>query len=773
MKQVFKAVALLSCICICLATAKAQNVVQAEYFFGTDPGFGNATQISISTPAANIPSLSFGANVSSLSNGVHMLYLRTKDANGRWSQTHTHLMAKVQPVFTNPNTAVNVDYAEYFVDTDPGAGNGTAISLTPAVNISNLSFGINIASISPGIHTLYLRVKDAQGKWSIVSNMLFAKVQTLSGNPHTTSNITKLEYFFDSDPGLGNGTDVPVTANADISGMAFNANVSSLTPGIHTLYLRSKDAQGKWSIVQHMQFAKVQPPQTNPHTAGNIVKMEYFFNADPGLGNGIDVPVAPGQNLSNVAFNASVASLSTGLHTLYVRTKDAQGKWSITFHQIFTRIQGLSGNPAIISKIEKAEYFFNTDPGLGNGFNIPLTPGTDISAISFNANISSLGNGIHTLYVRSRDSLGQWSITQNLLFAKVQAPATNPHSTSNIVKLEYFYDNDPGFGNGTDVPVTAAPDISTFAFTANVASLTNGIHTLYLRAKDAQGKWSIVNNTSFAKVQPLSTNPHSRSNISRIEYFVDTDPGIGNATPLTFTPDTGVSNLTFNVDMTVLVNGPHRLYIRSRDAQGKWSITNIHPFNGGTAPLSIQLISFEAKLQPNKQVQLEWITEQEKDVARYIIDRSRDASNWENVGEQLPLSSNATERRVYQMLDKEPGTGVIYYRLTEVDLNGKKTQAPIRFVKIGEEEHMASSLFPNPNDGKRINISSGIFADGEVTIAIMASDGKIHLSETVNAPHAGTFTLSDVHLAAGSYFVNLTSKHKAESLKLQVIGNQF
>src|SRR5690606_31995722 len=109
--------------------------------------------------------------------------------------------------------------------------------------------------------------------------------------------------------------------------------------------------------------------------------------------------------------NANVNTLLTGLHTLYVRTKDAQGKWSITFQQQFTRIQGLNSNPAQVSKITKAEYFFDTDPGFGNGINIPLTPGIDISALSFNADISALSNGVHTLFVRSCDSLGQWSTT--------------------------------------------------------------------------------------------------------------------------------------------------------------------------------------------------------------------------------------------------------------------------------------------------------------------------------------------------------------------------
>lgn len=772
MKQAYRGIVyLFCCACLCM-TARAQNITQAEYFFDSDPGYGSGTQISIATPAPNISGLSFNAGVSALSNGIHTLFIRTKDANGRWSQTYAHTMAKVQPMFPNPSAASAIVQAEYFIDTDPGYGNGTTITLTPAVNISALSFNVDLSSVSTGLHTLYVRTKDATG-WSIVSSTPFAKVQGTFGNPNATSNITKVEYFFDSDPGFGNGIDVPITAAANISGLVFNANVSSLSQGMHTLYVRSRDAQGKWSVVNSINFAKVQGLFTNPNSSGNIVKMEYFFDTDPGFGNGVDVPLTSGTDISNFTFNANVNTLLTGLHTLYVRTKDAQGKWSITFQQQFTRIQGLNSNPAQVSKITKAEYFFDTDPGFGNGINIPLTPGIDISALSFNADISALSNGVHTLFVRSCDSLGQWSTTNHLGFAKVQPLFNNLNTQSNIVKLEYFFDADPGFGNGTDVPVVSGLNISSLAFNANVSALNNGVHTLYVRSKDAQGKWSVVNETVFARVQPLIGNPNTQSNIVQIEYFVDTDPGIGNGIWVPLSSDTNVTALSLNVDMTVLVNGSHILYIRSKDAQGKWSITNSWAFNGGTAPLAMSLISFDAKLLEDKKVILEWITAYEADVADYTIERSYDASRWTVVGKKLPLGGDPEKERVYQMVDEEPGTGIVYYRLTETDINGQKTQAPIRFVQINENAIADAVLYPNPNDGTLINIRSAAFTEGDVLIHIIGADGKVCFSQTIPQQTSPLTILSDLHLATGNYFINLQGKNKTETLKLQVTGKTF
>ncbi|HSN59423.1 MAG TPA: hypothetical protein VLR49_00705, partial [Ferruginibacter sp.] len=68
--------------------------------------------------------------------------------------------------------------------------------------------------------------------------------------------------------------------------------------------------------------------------------------------------------------------------------------------------------------INRAEYFFNTDPGFGNGITIPITPAPNLNDINFNANISGLSQGLNSLFIRSRDANGIWSITNRFLFVR-------------------------------------------------------------------------------------------------------------------------------------------------------------------------------------------------------------------------------------------------------------------------------------------------------------------------------------------------------------------
>ncbi len=756
-----------------IASGNAQvNIVAGEYFFDTDPGYGNGTSITISLPAPNLPGILVNANTAPLTFGVHALYIRTRDANGIWSMTNTIYFAKVAAISNNSNSINNINTLEYFYDIDPGFGNGTNVPITASTNISSLLVNVNVASLSTGVHTLYIRARDSLGKWSMTNNFNFAKVQLPIANANSISKINKLEYFYDTDLGYGNGTDIPISSASNISSLLVNVNVASLSDGVHTLYIRSRDSLGKWSMANNFNFAKVKFVSSNPYTSSNINKMEYFFNTDPGYGNGVNVPITSAANINGFLLNANLVSLPSGLHTLYIRTRDTLGNWSMTNSFTFTKLSVTPNNPFIASKINKVEYFYDLDPGYGNGVNVPVTPGVNLSGLVINTDVTALANGVHTLYIRSRDSLGLWSMTNSFNFAKVQTPFGNTNITTSITQAEYYYNTDPGFGNGTSIPsLTGANNLTNVTFNASVASLPNGVHTLYIRTKDSLGKWSMTNSFTFAKVQALFGNPHTISDIVYVEYFVDIDPGFGNGVSVPVpTPSSNVTPLSFNVDMTFLVNGAHRLYIRSKDAQGKWSITNIFSFNGGMIPLSIKLISFEATVYEKVKAQLRWVTENEQQVSHYTIERSKDATTWKLVGSQKPKSNNANNRNEYQLIDDEPGLGITYYRLTEHDQDGKTSIAPIRFITIENGSASLATLFPNPNNGKLVTIQSDILKQDGVEVTIITTDGKLYYKQSLSTHGASSVTLSELELPVATYFVNLKSGQQSQSLKLQVVG---
>ena len=75
------------------------------------------------------------------------------------------------------------------------------------------------------------------------------------------------------------------------------------------------------------------------------------------------------------------------------------------------------------------------------------------------------------------------------------------------------------------------------------------------------------------------TVPVENRNIIKAEYFFNTDPGVGKGQPLALIPATDISGLTFVAEVQNLPLGTNRLYVRAMDADGRWSLTNIHAFS--------------------------------------------------------------------------------------------------------------------------------------------------------------------------------------------------
>jgi hypothetical protein len=67
------------------------------------------------------------------------------------------------------------------------------------------------------------------------------------------------------------------------------------------------------------------------------------------------------------------------------------------------------------TQIVKAEYYFDTDPGVGNGSNLVLSPDDTVTVTSLMP-VNSLSNGWHKVGLRTRDNLGIWTTKEERSF---------------------------------------------------------------------------------------------------------------------------------------------------------------------------------------------------------------------------------------------------------------------------------------------------------------------------------------------------------------------
>ena len=279
--------------------------------------------------------------------------------------------------------------------------------------------------------------------------------------------------------------------------------------------------------------------------------------------------------------------------------------------------------------ITRVEYYLDTDPGKGLATGIPITPAQNLSSISVSVPVGSLSQGVHIMGVRSQDANGAWSLDNGWVFLK---PYTSlvAGPVPNIVRVEYYIDTDPGRGLATNVPVIAATDISGIAVTVPVSSLSQGVHIMGVRSQDANGAWSLDNAWIFLKPY-LSLLAGPFPAITRLEYYVDTDPGLGMATSIPLTSATDISGLSATLSLPALNDSAHTLYVRSQDANGAWSLDNAFSFTF-TGILPVTLLDFTAVLTPQQYTFLQWSTSAEENSAYYNVQRTSDGLHFSNIG---------------------------------------------------------------------------------------------------------------------------------------------
>ncbi|MBN1340446.1 MAG: hypothetical protein JXA03_14045 [Bacteroidales bacterium] len=463
--------------------------------------------------------------------------------------------------------APDIVSVEYFLDSDPGFGNGAQVPVTAGANIDE-NFSIDLAAIPTGFHKLFIRVKNSNGKWSLTDLRDIFKIR-MPDSPPPAKDVVSLEYFFDTDPGFGNGMSLPVT-----TGLAINENyvidITSLTVGFHVIFFRVQDSDGVWSFTDKRDIFKIRLPDPQP-PAKDVTALEYFFDTDPGFGSATSLPVTAGLNIDK-DYVIDITSLTVGFHVIFFRVQDSDGIWSFTDKRDIFKIR-LPDPPPPTKDVVGLEYFFDTDPGFGNGTSLPVTSGLNIDE-SYSVDITSLSDGFHTLFFRVQDSNEVWSLTDKRDIFKIRLPDPSP-PTKDVVALEYFFDTDPGFGNGASLPVTTGLNIDE-SYSLDISGLSAGFHTLFFRVKDSDSLWSLTDKRDIFKLETTGPRPPA-PNLAAMEYFIDTDPGFGNGTPVPVPASQNVDE-SFLVDVSGLITGNHILFVRVLDENGNWTLTHIEQY---------------------------------------------------------------------------------------------------------------------------------------------------------------------------------------------------
>ncbi len=419
----------------------------------------------------------------------------------------------------------------------------------------------------------------------------------------------------------------------------------------------------------------------------------------------------------------SIYSCASG--TTFTYQLDANSEVEI---QVFEGIGGSNVGVDIVKVVplSLAGNVSRTCPTSGSAF-IDFTDASGRLIASVNPNSNNLGNVTITSYVGTPAVMNACAQPSNPLYSTVYMGRT-------------WVMNSSAYPSGTNFPSNV-----TVRLPFNNSELTS-LNT----AADA----STTGNPNDGG----TTTPATLANLMLTKITGATENGVANAADCAST----ILGITANAG-----TGTNYLSIASTSYidfnVGQFSEFFLHK-NNANMPLPVELISFSGTCT-DKGTELTWQTASESNNDYFIVQRSRDGQNWEDLT-TVSGNGNSTQLIDYDWLD-EAGFGDMYYRLTQVDFNGDRYEKQAIFVNC-ESESTKFNVYPNPTQADfTVEVNSTKEVES-ATISIIDVTGKALVHRNVEI-HSGvnTFNFGD-QLESGTYLIRVSIEGEIQTLRLVV-----
>lgn len=654
--------------------------------------------------------------------------------------------------------------------------NGRVTSLS--LNDNNLS-----GSIPSSIENLTeLRYLDFAGNHlngnipSTLGNLeniiiLYLQGNQLSGSiPSSLGNLTKCTYF-----SLGNNNltdNIPSSLGNLLSVQSFYLGDNQLNgtippslgylPNCAFLYLGNNDLTGEipyelgnFLNIKQIDLSGNLLTGTIPPQLGNLKTLLTLNLSSNQLKGNIPSSFSNLENLSSLSLsynqlNGSIPTSLGNLKNLYfinLRNNQLSGSIPESFgnltglvHLILKNNQ-LSGTiPSTLGRLSKLSTLNLMSNHLGGS--IPSSLGNDTSLTIIDFQLNKLTGQIPATFGNLKN-LGKFNTysgaTGYLDLSYNQLSHTIPSSLGNLSNLDYI-------------------NMSNNLLTGEIPSTLSNLSNLDFL--------SIANN-KFT-FNGMETLVESLGNIDSLIYFPQDTLPIYNQNNIVSVSAGGTpSNDTFRLFkdgvLETMQIGDSTFEITST---GKYNITVTNAIatkltlfsdtiNITTLPISLS--SFSAIKKPSS-VLLNWQTASEQNNAYFAIERSNNGNtNFKEIA-RVNSKGNSNQLQQYSFEDFSPLSGSNYYRLKQVDKDGKSTYSKAVFVDF--DKPILIKLYPNPV--KDILVLEGLNANTKTTISIIDLQGNV-LGKT--SATNSTYKWNIKQLPAGNYYVRIEADKKVETMK--------
>ena len=140
----------------------------------------------------------------------------------------------------------------------------------------------------------------------------------------------------------------------------------------------------------------------------------------------------------------------------------------------------------------------------------------------------------------------------------------------------------------------------------------------------------------------------------------------------------------------------------------------------------------------------------ETNISYFQIQRSVDGANWSEIA-TIAAAGNSSSVLSYAYTDLQSAAGTNYYRVKEVDLDGRFALSPVLKSACGEKD--VFNVYPNPTQGELwISVSSEIFKN--LVVRIYDEKGAIVIQQKQSiSPGINLFRVNLTNHPAATYIL--------------------
>lgn len=624
------------------------------------------------------------------------------------------------------------------------------------------------------------------------------------------STISLVEYQIDSTSGDW-GSCTASDGTFDEASEGFTCTVATLDDGVHTIYVRAKDAVTQYSTNSSDVFTiDTTPPgivvnslsndltnDSTPLLSGTandissiISSVEYQVD---GTGATWNACTALDGSFSSIteSFTCTPSSLSDGAHTVYFRATDNLSNTTATADITSLDFTVDTTAPTVTLIDLSPSIIANTSPAISGTINdtnslistvqyqIDGTGSTwssctsndgafDEASENITCTVStSLTNGSHTMFVRATDTAGNTdsgsgvdssSFTVDTSAPTINVTALSPDPTtdttppiggtavdsaSTITVVQYQLDSTSGSWSDCDAG-DGTFDETTESFSCQVGStLSNGSHTIYFKATDnlsnitsgtfPSDTFAVDTTPPSITLNALSPNPTDDSTptftgsgteligtIASVKFQVDgTGPSWTNCDADDGTFDE--ASESFSCTTSTLADGAHIIYIQAIDSTGNTSSSyTSRSFDVDTTPPIDPGVSITAVTDPtNDSTPLVQATATDADgtivSAEFQVDGTAPGS-WNACTSDDGTFDEASEAISCQLSSLSNGAHTVYVRATDNDANTSIADSDTFTVDTDVPAISITALTPDPNSDSTPSITGSV-TDSDSTVA--------------------------------------------------------